>query len=96
MFVNVATAGAAFTYAAEGLTSSAERMESAAHEVTGAVVVAVGVDENGDALTSDASMQNGLISTVRESHVYSANAAVVRASDSQFEALLDVVHPPSE
>ena len=96
MFVNAATSGTAFTFASEGMTSSANQMESAALEVTEAVVVAVGVDENGEALTSDASMQDGLTSTVRESHVYSANAAVVRASDSQFEALLDVVHPPPE
>jgi hypothetical protein len=96
MFVNAATSGTAFTYASEGLSSSADRMEIAAQEVTEAVVVAVGVDEDGAALTSDASMQSGLVSTASESHVYSANAAVVRASDSQFEALLDVVHPPSE
>ena len=71
-------------------------MESAAREVTEAVVVAVSVDEDGQALTSEASLDEGLISTVREKHAYGANASVVRATDSQFQALLDVVHPPSK
>lgn|GEM_PF-4177024 len=96
MFVSAQTSGTAFTYASEGMTSSAGRMESAAQEVTEAVVVALSVDEDGQPISSDASMDDGLISTVKEKHVYGANAAVVRASDSQFQALLDVVHPPSE
>ena len=90
--------------ALQGLERSREDLQTAADEVASATVQAVnGTSGTGDTVTisdiakgiSSGSLEGGLLDARTASITYSANVAVVRTADEQFEDMLDIAVPNS-